>query len=641
MYSKYNKFADTLSTNPTLSSTSAAAIASEAAFADLFDRYDFVVESVADYSGITEEEAIALFKASFDVVPTLVIDASHNVPVLAWNVKVVNNNFKEEEEIDYDDVNDYTKYVFNFINYEYYITADGSGAGTIYMQNCSDKFVDWESDLGEGDDVLGNPREFNVQHGTNGKYRMKDAVRNIETYETKFNPVTHLPLALNENRIHTSDTSVFNDVNAVSAHANMSQVYDYYLNVLGRDSFDNHHAPIRVATGYRQNSAVPFENAAWIEGQSMFVFGDLGDFEACKDVVAHEFTHAVVDNVIHGNGPSDTGLLYYGEPGALNEALADIFGSLAEGKARTDAGRWTIGEDTDTFIRSMADPESVLDENGDPINADHYDDTKNAVWVARAASDNGGVHTYSTIFSRAAYIMMNDSRMSNITDNKWARVFYKAMNRLTYTSRFLDGRYAVIGAAKELGFTDAQVEAIGEAFDAVGIKLVNSVRIVLEWGATPSDLDSHLTGPAVDGNGRFHTYYSQRNYYLNGGYAATNTDYAAELDHDDVDSFGPEVTTIHAFTEGDYFFYVHDFTNRGYTNSTAMSTSDVNVRIYKSSTNELFKLADGSDAEFSISDVQAATLWKVCKISIDAYGEVTVEKIDTYSNVSSPAAVGA
>lgn len=43
-----------------------------------------------------------------------------------------------------------------------------------------------------------------------------------------------------------------------------------------------------------------------------------------------------------------------------------------------------------------------------------------------------------------------------------------------------------------------------------GLK-ADQLRIVLRWGATPSDLDSHLVGPGDDG--KFHTFYSSKTYY--------------------------------------------------------------------------------------------------------------------------------
>jgi uncharacterized protein YfaP (DUF2135 family) len=70
---------------------------------------------------------------------------------------------------------------------------------------------------------------------------------------------------------------------------------------------------------------------------------------------------------------------------------------------------------------------------------------------------------------------------------------------------------AVISAAKKYGFTSVQQQAIKDAYNAVGITDKKAVRIVLDWKANPSDLDSHLTGPVSSGNGKFHIYYYQKN----------------------------------------------------------------------------------------------------------------------------------
>jgi len=61
-------------------------------------------------------------------------------------------------------------------------------------------------------------------------------------------------------------------------------------------------------------------------------------------------------------------------------------------------------------------------------------------------------------------------------------------------------------------------------------------RIVLTWGTSPSDLDSHLTGPTPDEN-RFHIYYSAKTYSYGG------VTYAS-LDRDCTTGQGPETTAI-------------------------------------------------------------------------------------------------
>lgn len=79
-----------------------------------------------------------------------------------------------------------------------------------------------------------------------------------------------------------------------------------------------------------------------------------------------------------------------------------------------------------------------------------------------------------------------------------------------------------------------------------------NITIVLTWGAQPSDLDSHLTGPMTSGTTRFHCYYANRN----------PVPYVS-LDVDDVTAFGPETITVSPlsgnFVPGEYRYYVHNY----------------------------------------------------------------------------------
>jgi uncharacterized protein YfaP (DUF2135 family) len=123
-------------------------------------------------------------------------------------------------------------------------------------------------------------------------------------------------------------------------------------------------------------------------------------------------------------------------------------------------------------------------------------------------------------------------------------------------------------------------------------------RIVLTWGATPSDLDSHLTGPNGLG-GRFHIYYSNKTYVL-------NSTTMAGLDVDDTTSFGPETTTIYVQSDGTYRFSVHDYTNRTATDSTALSASAAKVEVYQGAS---------LVAEFNVPPNTGGTLWTVFELN--------------------------
>jgi len=145
-------------------------------------------------------------------------------------------------------------------------------------------------------------------------------------------------------------------------------------------------------------------------------------------------------------------------------------------------------------------------------------------------------------------------------------------------------------------------------------------RIILTWGVTPSDLDSHLTGPLPDDT-RFHMYYP---YAPTWGGSSPWPEYV-KLDLDDITSYGPETTTIYQQIPGVYRFSVHDFTNGGSSYSTALSNSGAQVSIYS---------GDYHLATFNVPPSQGGTLWTVFEMDGD-----TIIPINTMFYESDPSVV--
>lgn len=94
------------------------------------------------------------------------------------------------------------------------------------------------------------------------------------------------------------------------------------------------------------------------------------------------------------------------------------------------------------------------------------------------------------------------------------------------------------------------------------------IRIVLNWGSTPSDLDAHLKTPAIDGT-EYHIYYGNKG-------NATAAPYAT-LDYDDRTSYGPETMTIAQQFTGTYKYYVYN-----YSGTPDITTSNAVVQVYGS-----------------------------------------------------------
>lgn len=130
------------------------------------------------------------------------------------------------------------------------------------------------------------------------------------------------------------------------------------------------------------------------------------------------------------------------------------------------------------------------------------------------------------------------SGINNVTGNIVATVLTGGNGQYSFSN--IDAGNYTISCSKE--------EYISSSFSVICLGGQNSanqnatitpvldeseVRIVLTWGETPRDLDSHLTGPMLGSSERFHVYYANRTYSHDG-------EIHAMLDRDDTSSYGPE-----------------------------------------------------------------------------------------------------
>jgi hypothetical protein len=99
---------------------------------------------------------------------------------------------------------------------------------------------------------------------------------------------------------------------------------------------------------------------------------------------------------------------------------------------------------------------------------------------------------------------------------------------------------------------------------------LGAIRIVLEWGSKPRDLDAHLVK-----EGSYHISYREK---------AVADDQSARLDLDDRDGYGPETITIrNTDSQSSYTYYVNDYSNKNESGSKQIGKSKAVVRIYSNS----------------------------------------------------------
>lgn len=135
---------------------------------------------------------------------------------------------------------------------------------------------------------------------------------------------------------------------------------------------------------------------------------------------------------------------------------------------------------------------------------------------------------------------------------------------------------------------------------------LDGLRIVLNWGHEPLDLDAHLVYPSG------HVFWG-----------APGGD-EAKLDVDQRNGYGPETITINNRHAGQRYVYaVHDFVDRQQVGGSALEHGRPQVRVYVGQT--LVR-------SYEIDPARKGNLWTVFAISEDG----ALEDLDQYSDVNNP-----
>jgi Zn-dependent metalloprotease len=248
------------------------------------------------------------------------------------------------------------------------------------------------------------------------------------------------------------------------AYDGLGSTYDFYLQAYDRRSLDDKGLPLPATVHYGSG----YDNAFW-NGERM-VFGD-GDgelfnrFTIAVDVIGHELTHGVTENT--------AALTYANQPGALNESVSDVFGSLVkQHELGQDAGDadWLIGAGLLTAsvhgvaLRSMKAPGTAYDDpvlGKDPQPAHMRD-------FVTTTDDEGGVHINSGIPNHAFYLVA--TALGGPAWEVAGRIWYDTLvsGDLTADADFAAFAAATVqAAAARFGSTEEQ--AVRTAWGAVGV----------------------------------------------------------------------------------------------------------------------------------------------------------------------------
>ena len=263
------------------------------------------------------------------------------------------------------------------------------------------------------------------------------------------------------------------DVAVNEAYDGSGVTYDLYLEAYGRNSIDNQGMRLDSTVHYQKG----YDNAFWNGSQMVYGDGDedqpeanrlFNRFTASVDVIGHELTHGVTQ--------FEAGLVYWDQPGALNESFSDVFGSLVKQYQRQEtAGQanWIIGEGLFTSnvngvgIRSMKAPgtaydDPVLGKDPQPAHMDNY---------VKTIEDNGGVHINSGIPNHAFYVIATE--LGGFAWEKAGQIWYKALTeKLTERSTFQNAADLTFEAAGDLyGSGSLEQNAVKTGWAEVGISI--------------------------------------------------------------------------------------------------------------------------------------------------------------------------
>ncbi|MEN8650530.1 M4 family metallopeptidase [Streptomyces sp. 21So2-11] len=255
------------------------------------------------------------------------------------------------------------------------------------------------------------------------------------------------------------------DATVNRAYAGLGATYELLHKAFSRNSIDGSGLPLIGTVHFDEK----YGNAFWDGTQMVFGDGDgeiFLDFTLPVDVIAHELAHGLTQYTAN--------FTYFGQPGALNESVSDVFGSLVKqyvNDQTADQADWLIGAGllaervSGVALRSMKAPgtaydDDVLGKDPQPATMEEY---------VRTGRDNGGVHINSGIPNHAFYLLAE--ALGGKAWERAGRIWYDTITsgELQVDASFADFARVSVAAAHARFGDGEEHGALLKAWSQVGV----------------------------------------------------------------------------------------------------------------------------------------------------------------------------
>lgn len=377
----------------------------------------------------------------------------------------------------------------DFGGYTYYIDANSLSIIKKFNHVNSVEQATVGTGYGQFGQSSAEKMNLNIVVDDTNKYYLKNTVENFKTVNLSGDIFSE-----SDNCFDNPDTEYLQD--AVDAHYNVSYVINFFKEMFNRngaaDSLNSNYSVIIDDNWLEINAqATPF----YTRFSTMRSISTNRSFASSLDVAGHEFTHSVMAT----EGLGSTG--EFSETDALNEGLADVFGTICEYYYFKDSDTvkhngtnfdWQVGEDTKPGSRDDSNPD-----------IDTYEE-----YITREpeAHEGGGIIT------KAAYLIAEGGTHNGITVpvisndeetayEQLAQIFYYVIkNYIGSIQTFSQFAQSAVETAELLYPNTSADDTVWAAFASVGVLMPgeaptnfaetgnrNGMNIEFSWDGTAGD----------------------------------------------------------------------------------------------------------------------------------------------------------